>query len=171
MHEDVRANPRIGKDKADRVVDLSYSELVGIEEEWSNREAGCVRAGALISAHGGRVNPVEIPNCDKGGGKSVLSIIALVRLIKFTVAAIGYDEVTVVVRGRALIVRQPFKAATGRKGKCGDVVGIRAVKHLAFVKGNLRSRGIRLQNPERKIDLHPVVVSPAARIREPGDDS
>jgi hypothetical protein len=50
MHEDVRANPRIGKDEADGVVDVPGGKLVGTEEQWSNREAGGVGAGALISS-------------------------------------------------------------------------------------------------------------------------
>jgi hypothetical protein len=50
MHKDVRANPRIGKNEADGVVDASRSEFVGIEEQRSNGEAGGVGAGALISA-------------------------------------------------------------------------------------------------------------------------
>jgi hypothetical protein len=32
MYKDVRANPRIGKNESDGVVDASRSEFVGIEE-------------------------------------------------------------------------------------------------------------------------------------------
>ena len=35
----------------------------------------------------------------------------------------------------------------------------------------MRSVGICLQDPHAEIDLHCVVVSPSARIGEPGDDS
>ena len=50
VHKDMRANPRIGKNESDGVVDVSNSEFVGIEEQWSNGKAGGVGAGALISA-------------------------------------------------------------------------------------------------------------------------
>ena len=65
MHKDVRAYTLIGKNEADGVVDASVSDLVRGEEQGSNREAGCVGAGALISSSRGRIYPIEIPDCDK----------------------------------------------------------------------------------------------------------
>ncbi len=50
MHKYVRAHSRVGKNKADGVVDASRGQLVGVEKQRGNREAGGVGAGTLISA-------------------------------------------------------------------------------------------------------------------------
>ena len=65
MHKDLRANPRIGENEANGVVDASRGELVGIEEQRRDGEAGGVGTGALISTSRWRINPVEIPNRHK----------------------------------------------------------------------------------------------------------
>jgi hypothetical protein len=50
MHKDVRSNSRVGKNKANRVVDMPCGEFVRIKDQWGNRKACGVGAGALISS-------------------------------------------------------------------------------------------------------------------------
>jgi hypothetical protein len=97
MNKDVRANPRVGKDEADGVVDVPGGELVGIEEQWSNRQAGGVGAGALISTSRRRINSVEIPHSDKCCRKNILRVVGGIGLVELAVAAVDNDERAVIL--------------------------------------------------------------------------
>ena len=112
MNVNVRTNSRIGKDKADGMVDASGSDLVGIEEQWSNRKSGGIGAGALISTPRGRIHSVKVPNCNKNCTKSIGFIVSLVGFVEFALAAVNYDKVAIAIR--ALIARLPLNAAPCR---------------------------------------------------------
>ena len=103
MHKDVGAYPRIGKNEADGVVDASRSDLVGIEEQRRNGEPGSIGTAALISTSRRRIDAVEIPNCEKVCNQSIVNIIGLVGFVKFAVAAVSHDEVTVALTQCAVI--------------------------------------------------------------------
>ena len=120
MHKYPWANPRIGKNKANSVVDASYSEFVGIEEQWSNGKAGGVGTGALISASRRRVHTIEIPHREKGCRERVIGVVSLPGFVKLAVAAVNHDQVAVTLI--AMVSGLIFEAAADGKRYGGDYV-------------------------------------------------
>ena len=103
VNEDVSAHSRIRQDEANGVVDASSSKLVRAKEEWSDREARSVGTGALISASRQRIDTIQIPNCEKVGGKTTLHLSRLIGFVEFCVGSVGHDEVTVALIHIALV--------------------------------------------------------------------
>jgi hypothetical protein len=114
MHKDVSADARIGKSKADGVVDASGGKFVRVEEERGDRKAGGIGAGALIAASGWRIDSIEIPNSDKVCVKNIVAQVGLVSFVKPAMAAVGYDKMAVALLNIALVTRLAFDASAGR---------------------------------------------------------
>jgi hypothetical protein len=128
MNIDMRANSGVGKNEADGVVDVSQSEFVGIEQQWSKGEPSGVGTGALIAAPRRWVNTVEIPHRDIGRGKDAVSIVGLVGFVKLAVVSVYDDQMAIVLVGGTLIARLRFNAAAGWEGKYRNLVGICRIK-------------------------------------------
>src|ERR1035438_10224174 len=90
MHKNVRANPRVRKNKTYGVVDASRGQLVGIEKQRGNRKTGGVGAGALITPSRRRINAIEVPHHEAGCGKCAIRVVGLISFVEFSVAPVGY---------------------------------------------------------------------------------
>ena len=160
MHEDVGANPRIGKDEANGVVDTAPGEFVGIEDQRRDGESGGIDAGTLIATPGWRVDAIQIPHhkpcCKQDGARRI----CLVRFVELALSAVHNDQVAITLIGVALIAGAAFDAASDGKRDRRDVVRIGRGPAGAFVEMDHRCGGVRLQHAKRKIDLHSAVAPP-----------
>ena len=169
MHEDMRANARIGKNETNGVVDASGSEFVGIEEQRSNGEARGVGAGALISAAGRRIDAVEIPHRDEVARRVIVRVVGLIGLVEFAMAAVDNDEMAVLLIDSALIALAALQCRLRREAGMVATMSESAHKTPGPCERAPWSGCVCLQHANAEVDLHPS-CSPSARIREPVDD-
>ena len=104
MDIDSLAHARIGKNEANGVVDASFGQLVGAEEQRGDGKSGGIGAGAAFSATGGRIDAIEVPDREEGGVESAIGEGSLPGFIELAMTAVDDDQVAIFVVGMALIV-------------------------------------------------------------------
>jgi hypothetical protein len=93
------------------VVDTFGRDLVGIEEQRSDRQSGRIGARTLFPATRWRIYSMKIPynyaHCCEGG----VGVIGVVKLIEFAFGTVYHDQVTIVIGSGTMIISLTFNTA------------------------------------------------------------